>query len=309
MDELEPFWQVMLITDPDVSGTEFGYTVGLAQRGLPELHMWFRPTEGDDPGADFSLSGNDVGYLLNRTASELTAGALGPGSEFVQEFDSGHAFGRFRLGDPTDPGPLEAHQVETGAQVVPISWSLTRVPVGTPKEVSSVVSESIRMAAARWQSMLGELGCEFDPPGESTAADQEFGPWTPVVLRMRAALKVAGAGWASLMVDAYTEDIEELRRTAPVAQSVARAQGRLDAHQAALRAATTDADLLATEDDDMFVDFEGDEAELLAMLKMAVREVLALAYGVTVVADLLEKRVVEMAQGPLIEFCTAAAAD
>lgn len=49
----EPFWKVHAIFDTKGQGGDFAYTVGLHERGLPELHMWARPSEGLDPGEDW----------------------------------------------------------------------------------------------------------------------------------------------------------------------------------------------------------------------------------------------------------------
>lgn len=45
-----PTWLVQEVFDPDVTGQDFSYTIGLHDHGLPELHMWASPTDGDDPG-------------------------------------------------------------------------------------------------------------------------------------------------------------------------------------------------------------------------------------------------------------------
>jgi len=36
--------------------------------GLPELHLWARPTCGDDPAPDWKFSSRDLGALLNEFA-------------------------------------------------------------------------------------------------------------------------------------------------------------------------------------------------------------------------------------------------
>ena len=60
-DESRPFWEVQIVFDPDGTGADFAYTIGLHTRGLPELHIWARPSLGDDPGADWMLSTRDRG--------------------------------------------------------------------------------------------------------------------------------------------------------------------------------------------------------------------------------------------------------
>ncbi|QVT81483.1 hypothetical protein ENKNEFLB_03893 [Nocardioides aquaticus] len=48
-DQRHPWWRVNAIFDPDGEGGDFGYTVGLATRDVPELHLWSRPSLGDNP--------------------------------------------------------------------------------------------------------------------------------------------------------------------------------------------------------------------------------------------------------------------
>ena len=50
-------WRVVAVFDPNGGGGDFAYTVGLFNVGLPEVHVWARPTDGTDPGEDFSLRG------------------------------------------------------------------------------------------------------------------------------------------------------------------------------------------------------------------------------------------------------------
>ncbi len=57
---VRPFWTVQNVFDPDSIGGDFAYTVGLALRGLSELHLWARPTDGTDPGADWVPPGASV---------------------------------------------------------------------------------------------------------------------------------------------------------------------------------------------------------------------------------------------------------
>lgn len=57
--ERRPFWTVFTIFDPDGEGSDFAYTAGLAERGHPELHMWSRPSLGNDPGEDWKFSMRD----------------------------------------------------------------------------------------------------------------------------------------------------------------------------------------------------------------------------------------------------------
>ncbi len=51
--DTDPFWTVHAVFDPDGTGGDFAYTIGLSRRGFPELHMYARPSLGDDSGADW----------------------------------------------------------------------------------------------------------------------------------------------------------------------------------------------------------------------------------------------------------------
>ena len=66
-----PDWQVTAVFDPDGKGKDFAYTVGLFERELPELHLWARPSLGDDPGADWKFSPRDCCGILNELAWQL----------------------------------------------------------------------------------------------------------------------------------------------------------------------------------------------------------------------------------------------
>lgn len=48
----KPFWRVQAVSDYEGTGRDFAYTIGLTGVGLPELHLWARPSEGVDPAPD-----------------------------------------------------------------------------------------------------------------------------------------------------------------------------------------------------------------------------------------------------------------
>jgi hypothetical protein len=116
-----PFWQVQSVFDPDGEGGDFAYTIGLHDRGFPELHVWARPTLGEDPGLDWMFSVRDRGVLLNEFAALMLTGGLEVGTE------------------------LEALGIASEAEVLPIRWSLHRPPEG---ELVSLSSDAIRVARA-----------------------------------------------------------------------------------------------------------------------------------------------------------------
>lgn len=55
-----PFWKVQAVFDPEGRGGDFAYTIGMHSVGLPELHLWARPTRGDDPAPDWKFSSRDL---------------------------------------------------------------------------------------------------------------------------------------------------------------------------------------------------------------------------------------------------------
>lgn len=148
-DTEKPCWVVHAIADTHGNGSDFAYTEGLDALGKPELHLWQRPTHGLDPGADFALSMNDVGALLNRCAGQLLAGELDVGSSFTEEFDNGTSFGRFTVGDPVLPAEVEAHQLAPDTAVLPVRWELVRPPAAAPRRAEQAVHERIAEYSAR----------------------------------------------------------------------------------------------------------------------------------------------------------------
>ncbi|MEP7034128.1 MAG: hypothetical protein ABI662_00985 [Dermatophilaceae bacterium] len=123
-----PFWEVVAVFDPDGLGGDFAYTVGMSPVGFPELHLWARPTRGDDPAPDWKLSSQDLGSLLNEFAAMLLRGELVVGSVVERTFEGGLARVRFEVCPPGDREALEAYGIAPGASVLPIPWSLDRVP-------------------------------------------------------------------------------------------------------------------------------------------------------------------------------------
>jgi hypothetical protein len=239
------FWQVTAVFDPDGTGQDFAYTVGLGDRGLPELHMWARPTHGDDVGADFKLSHTDMGHLLNQFAAEWVAGDLQVGDTRTIEVDAGATTLTFTAGAPVPKRELEAF-MGVADTATPLRWSLSRPPVGDDPGLGA-------SATRAWAALLKELrpdtvevqGVRPLPRTDSFDTAQELGPLTSWVAllahRMAAADAVAvveqvmeaagsshiAAGLGELAVLARTVGrVEALDRTARLALSVAEALTR-----------------------------------------------------------------------------------
>jgi hypothetical protein len=240
---VDPFWKVISVFDPAGTGSDFAYTVGLADRGCPELHVWSRPTDGDDPGADFTLSSRDAGGLLNRWAGELLAGALVPGDTREVPLDAGATRAIFTAAEPGDPDTLDAFGVAPGAQVIGMRWVLERVPIG-PRTVLSA-SERARICA---QTLT--LADQLDVPGVRgtwtgrrpvTATDisvdpaQLYGPRTTLVLTRAAWLADADVDGLADLLNAALESEEALsvKHVLALTGAAARPVGLVDALAAA----------------------------------------------------------------------------
>ena len=230
--DIQPFWQVQTVFDPDGTGADFAYTIGLHTRGLPELHIWARPGIGEDPGADWMLSTRDRGAVLNELASRMVAGRLGVGSEITREYDGGHTRVTCRIDPPGDREELEAFGVPEGVDVLPVRWSLHRAPEGTlgPLTVRTEQTASAlydELTAERATSRRAPQGWRlptvphFDP-------DQTFGPLTPIVLARAAQLWQADDDTVVelLRVAAEVSIGFSLSHATAAASALARPQGR-----------------------------------------------------------------------------------
>lgn len=158
-----PTWQVQSVFDPDGGGSDFAYTIGLHDRGLPELHVWGRPDRGDDPGDDWLLSPHDRCRLLNELAWKLVDGTLDVGWTETREYDDGLARVELRVGPPGDRDRLESWGTHPDASVLPVSWSLSRPPEGPlgPLTAAALASARAEHAAITGRLLLGRT----PPPG------------------------------------------------------------------------------------------------------------------------------------------------
>jgi hypothetical protein len=229
----EPFWQVQGVFDPDGQEPDFSYTIGLHDRGLPELHLWAQPDEGEDPGADWVLSTSDRGHLLNELARLAVRGRLGVGAELERRYDAGRTTLRFRVGPPADREVLEAYGIAPDASVLPVHWSLHRAPEGprgamTPEQEQAAASAYDEVTAGLVEGRRAPTGWTL-PRTPSFAPEQRFGPRTPVVLARAAQLwqaddeTVADLLYAALLVESAGMS---LTNPVAVAGALAREVGR-----------------------------------------------------------------------------------
>lgn len=178
-----PDWQVTAVFDPHGEGHDFAYTVGLDERELPELHLWARPSLGDDPGADWKFSPHDCCEILNELAWQLIDRDLDIGDTWERPYDDGLVTCRFRLDPPGDRDELEAFGIAPGAQVLPVRWSLHRRPIGRPRPLGK---RGLQRATAEYAAIRSRLGDDASLPDGWTLAPTfepggEFGPLTPMV--------------------------------------------------------------------------------------------------------------------------------
>lgn len=192
-----PSWQVIGVFDPDGHAVDFSYTVGLAEHGHLDLHLYARPSDGHDPGADWAFSARDRGHLLNAIARRVLAGSLSVGDTWSDTYDAGAATATFRLDAPEPARDLEAYQASTD-HVTPVRWSLHREPAGQ-------LADATEDGAAAAQDLIDRLSppnllrhASLPPalrrePSASFHATQEFGPMTPVVRAYAADIAAASA--------------------------------------------------------------------------------------------------------------------
>jgi hypothetical protein len=227
-----PDWEVTAVFDPHGDGQDFAYTVGLSDRGLPELHLWARPSLGEDPGADWMFSPHDCVHILNELAWRLIDGDVAIGDDWERPFDDGHVTCRFRLDPPGDREELQAFGTPHDADVLPVRWSLHRRPIGRPRPLGQ---KGLERASAEYAAILARLDVDaavpdglalpptFEPGGE-------FGPLTPLVAARVAELWSADAIRLSNLLWAAATMRQGGSITWPVsaAQALARDVGRVD---------------------------------------------------------------------------------
>lgn len=175
-------WRLIGVFDHEGLGRDFCYTNGIFEgHALPELHLWARPTHGEDPGDGFSLSQGDMGGILNMIAERYVNRELTVGDTFTHLVDAGDTTLTFELGAPVDRDDVEAYQTNPSALVVPVRWSLQRVPEGVDRDVKRPVRRRILETAAGIVEELENLDPQGRDVAQDTGVEAKYGPWTPVV--------------------------------------------------------------------------------------------------------------------------------
>lgn len=230
--DVTPFWQVQAVFDPDGKGGDFAYTIGLHRRGLPELHLWARPSLGADPAWDWKFSCADRTRILNELGRLLVRGELSVGSTIRREYDGGLGAVEFRVDPPGDRDALEAFGVAPGAAVLPVRWSLRRAPEGTLADLTPAARED---AGRSWTQLVtgldvntvGPAGWHL-PTRPSFEPGQQFGPLTPLVLARAAQIAQADTASLAQFLVSAAKVSHATSLTSPIAcsRAVARPVGR-----------------------------------------------------------------------------------
>src|SRR5437764_11783299 len=176
--------EVISVSDPDGNGGDFAYTVGLRDLNIPEVVIRARPSEGDDPGADWLLSHLDRHAVLMHVVQELVEGRLQVGDEFTQAYDGGLATVTYRLDPPEPAEDHEAYAVEPGV-VAPLRWRLDRPPICEPAPLSDEMlrwlQERHDMERRTTTSICVRTGYVRGSAPIRHDGDLDLGPQAPVV--------------------------------------------------------------------------------------------------------------------------------
>ncbi|MGD7789120.1 hypothetical protein ACQCX2_12435 [Propionibacteriaceae bacterium Y1700] len=330
VEDREPWWTVYSIHDDEGTGIDFAYTVGLHDRGCPELHVWARPDRGDDPGVDWMFSDSDRVELLNSLAWRLIDGELAVGDQWQEEFDAGLAVVEFRLDPPGYREHLEAFQIHPEAEVLPLSWALTRlpeppvVPLDAEARAEAVVELADVLADIRTDVRPGpplpdgwhvpHLGEDVDP--DLFDEKRWLGPRTPFVMARAAVLAAADSDdWLWLLHSlSETAQLDLTDSMINIIAMVARSVGRSAALMACNDAADALVDTLSSGEyaeqwsqflarmapDDQ--DGDGEEWQTLAgeQLAGALGDQLRLLFATEVVADQVPEAILLTVRGPWI---------
>lgn len=281
-------WEVICVTDPDGLGADFAYTVGLSFHGVPELHMWARPPDGHDPGADWKWSARDLASILNRVAHGVLAGDLDIGDSWSETVDHGLSTVRLQL-FAADPTPaLETFMAEPGVPLLSLRWSLEREqPTPDRWPVDDALLEHLELEARRLDRASGIRHGRWGSSGV-TPVEHPAGVWTDLLDRYRAALLDAECPvWLEVLENAWVSADRYREAAAPLAE-MARRAGRDDEVQAAFAAARSDAEQLCSTAQRILDDLEpGDDGSCyIVSLRPALEAWLSAAYPAVIVSDL-----------------------
>ena len=246
-----PDWTVMGVLAEGDGLPEFSYTIGLHERGLPELFLWDRPSNGDDSGDNWSFHAHERGQMLNHWARQLIEGDLEPGMSWTEEMDLGLSSVTFAVGEPVGPLEVGAVMLAPGTQVLPIRFSLRRDPLRPPAEVDEPAAQRIR----QWTADLVEAlttkrgrrpaAASLPKPPYDTSLGQHFGPGGALVATLQAAFAIAThyelEDLLILSLEMERHNLLYGQRVLAATEAYARAIGLQEQHAAARAAAMDEA--------------------------------------------------------------------
>jgi hypothetical protein len=189
------FWTVQFVFDDDALTENFAYTVGLADRGLPELHIMAAPRQefSDSP---WVLSAQDCATQLNAFARLLIDGKLKVGRAFTNRYDGGATTVVWTPLYPTDRDDVEAYCTDPSAKVISIdgelqpaeSFPLSDLPRDVEKHWRAVLADILASVAPNRRGLKGFRAPTLD---SSFSCNQDYGPLTPLVLARAHAISQA----------------------------------------------------------------------------------------------------------------------
>lgn len=263
-------WKVIVVFDPEHTGHDFAYTIGLHERGLPELFLWARPTDGDDPGADWMLSDLDLALRLNELGRQLVDGTIAPGAAVEVSYDGGstHAFMTLQEPVAAHRAGFDAFQADVAASLVEVRWTLRQRPIGPRRELDEDEVTTARSRLGAFISAEGAASVAFP-------ASARVGPHTPLVDVLRMSVRSLDDHRAErLLAAALLPHLPECELGA-ITQA-ARAAGLVDEVEEAIADASEDACAVA---DRVFAD----DPELARSAANLFAAVFAVAYGTELV--------------------------
>lgn len=219
-------WSVTCACDADGGGGDLAFTVGLHDLGLPELLMWARPTEGDDPGADWRLSHRDLAHCLVDLADLALRGQLPAGTVLDVPMDAGLTTVRLAVRPETVGAALGVpglaglgddgeHGLPPERFVVPVGWSLLRPPpaaaplapdpVAAARAFGRIVAATdvLRVMVLARGARPGRTPARWSAPPDLTLdPDQHFGPLHALVVARAEQVLTADAAATLRLVEA-----------------------------------------------------------------------------------------------------------
>lgn len=318
-----PDWTVMGVLAEGDGLPEFSYTIGLHERGLPELFLWDRPSLGEDPGDDWSFHAQERGQMLNHWARRLIEGRLEPGMTWTEDMDLGLSSVTFAAGELVGPLEVEAVMLPSGAQVLPIRFSLRRDPLRVAAEVDEAAASQIR----RWVADVVEAlttgrgprpsASSLPVPPYDTSLGQPFGPGGALVGALRTAFAAAThyelEDLLILSLEMERNGLVYAQRVLAATEAYARAVGLHEQHAAAYSTALDDAATTTARPQVRreLAEYVGERAwtrsgrEAVDSMNHHLGVALAAAYTTAVVVDTLPGEVAMSGLAPVLTALTA----